>query len=182
LSLVELCLHKFLKWHKRMVCVLLHAFYDGLEAMMNLLSLHHQRSIFESVCNFGSQHTKIIAVWDSKLHRMQFLFLSSWIGSTKLLQSKTNVVLYLRFVLENNFFSSTWLISNTFYQKQWNLSTLGVRIQTCKGTSGIFASRCFQCLLFEWLLLMVMVMRVRFFRETFLKAQNWSTLNKETHI
>jgi hypothetical protein len=31
-------------------------------------------------------------------------------------------------------------------------------------------------------LLMVMVMRASFFRETFLKAQNWSTLNKETHI
>ncbi len=132
--------------------------------------------------HYGSQHTEVAAVWDSKLHRMQFLFFSSWIGSTKLLQSKTDAMLYLGFVLEDDFFSSTWLISNTFCQKQWNSSTSGVGIQICKGTNGIFASLCYQCLLLERLLLMVMVMRASFFRETFLKAQNWSTLNKETHI
>jgi len=32
LSSVELCLHKFLKWHKWIGCVLLQAFFDGLEA------------------------------------------------------------------------------------------------------------------------------------------------------
>ncbi len=127
----------------------------------------------------GSQHTKVAAVWNCELHRMQFLFLNSWISSTKLLQRKSDVVLYLRCVLEDNFFSSTWLKSNTFCRKQWNSSTSGVGIHTCKGTSGISASLCCQCLLLEWLLLMVMVMRMRFFRETFLKAQNWSTLKRK---
>jgi len=126
----------------------------------------------------GSQHTKVAPVWDCELHRMQFLFLNSWIGSTKLLQSKTDVMLYLGCVLEDNFFSNIWLRSKTFYRKQWNSNTSGVGIHTCKGTSGISASLCCQCLLLERLLLMVMVMRVSFFRET-LKAQNWSTLKRK---
>ncbi len=69
----------------------------------------------------GSQHTKVATIWDSELHHMQFLFLSSWIGSTKLLQSKTNAMLYLGCVLKDSFFSSTWLKSSTFCRKQMKL-------------------------------------------------------------
>ncbi len=127
----------------------------------------------------GSQHRKVATIWDYELHRMQFLFLNSWIGFTKVLLSKTDAVLYLGCVLEDGFFSNTWLRSSTFCRKQWNSSTLGVGIHTWKGTSGISASLCCQCLLLEQLLLMVMVMRVSFFRETFLKAQNWSTLKRK---
>jgi hypothetical protein len=41
-----------------MGCVLLQAFYDGLEATVSLFSLHHQHSTFESIYNIVEAETQ----------------------------------------------------------------------------------------------------------------------------